>query len=57
MDFEDFLSLLRAFEQHGVDYVLVGAAPLSVHIGEGGAEAFGGFGHGARLSVGCVSRF
>ena len=31
MDFEDFLSLLRALEQHGVDYVLVGAAALGVH--------------------------
>ena len=31
MDFEDFLRLLRALERHGVNYVLVGAAALSVH--------------------------
>jgi hypothetical protein len=31
MDFDDFLKLLRALEQHRVDYVLVGAAALSVH--------------------------
>ena len=31
MDFEVFLSLLRALEQHGVDYMLVGATALSMH--------------------------
>ena len=31
MDFEDFLRLLQALEQHRVNYVLVGAAALNVH--------------------------
>lgn len=31
MDFDDFLRLLRALEEHRVDYVLVGAAALSMH--------------------------
>lgn len=31
MDFERFLSLLREFEQHQVDYVLVGGIALNLH--------------------------
>ena len=31
MDFEKFLELMRAIEQHGVEYVLVGGIALGVH--------------------------
>jgi len=31
MDFEDFLKLLRALDQHAVQYVLVGGVALGVH--------------------------
>jgi hypothetical protein len=31
MDFEDFLRLIRALDQHAVEYVLVGGVALSLH--------------------------